>query len=199
MRQMTAVARGCSWVALVACAWCLPACAHLSRVTYAQAQEGPGVSVTTQQVELAERVAARRTWGIENGAELATDGASVRVIAETRRDLIITLGPLVFPVVPFFPLDWIATEFRDRVLEIEVRFSEPGYELDPMPVLIVRDDEQLAPAKVTKRNGALHLEYEFRSWDFILSQGAITGPSGTWTLPDLHFAPATVWVTGVAP
>lgn len=168
-----------------------------------------------QQVRLAEH-GSKTIWEFRNEIEVAKHGVWVNVIAESRREYPVTIGPLWFAIVPAFPLEWIFGPGGDTTLKLSVSLAGKEYEFDPSKVVVVQGESQIEPMTVTKTPSPPQLEYDTRSsdfvrlskvlleydtqnWNFVVRLRGITVRSKELTLPDLRFSRTRVWVYGMAP
>lgn len=182
----------------------LTGCSSLSVVTYPEAQQLPEGTLKPANKRLAEH-GFKTTWELVNGIEFSKNDLRVFVTAESRRELPVTVGLPYTPIIPVFWLDWFFGPYGDKMLKLKVCFfSKEYYDFYPTQFVIVQDGNEIKPMdiKPMKTSGwseAFDLEYETRSWEFILKLRGIRNQSGAVELPDIHFSRGSVWVYGMAP
>jgi hypothetical protein len=158
----------------------------------------------------------------QNEIEFSEDDLRVIVTAQSCRYFPITVGPPYIPVIPTFWSDWIFGPFGDKLVLVVSFESAEGYEFDPSQFVIVQNGKEIKPTtsgtsagkdkcytfeealnphqQVISNDGKLFiLEYETRSWDFVLKLRQIRNQSGTVAIPDIHFSRGTALVFSLLP
>lgn len=205
------------YVTIIGTLW-LTGCSALEVITYPESQQMSGGTLRTQRVRLLEH----RILEFQNEIEFSKDDLQVIVTAKSCRYFPITVGPPYIPVVPMFWSDWIFGPFGEKLV-LAVSFDRAeGYEFDPSQFVIVQQGKEIKPIKsatsagrdkcytfeealnphqqVISNSGKLFiLEYETRSWDFVLKLREIRNQSGTVVMPDIHFARRSAWVFSLLP